>query len=387
MRVMYVASRFHTNQVPIVRGWIASGDEVLFVSQFAGGMEDYSDISPTILGYSALFGFVNRMYHDVKRDAIENSKIPTYFQAIYGWPSRSKAKDLLRKFKPDVVILRDRCMYTAVFSKLCKKLGICAILYNQSPYCGGETEKSDIAHRLIRNACPQIRMTPVYGKPCDTIATANSNPNDYYIPFVIEEHISPDKKVHYKDNRINILSVGKFEKRKHHKELFEAVRRLNRDDIRLIFVGENTRSAHQEYLDELLDMIKSSGIANQVVIKENLSLSEVYEMYAEADIYVLPSTGEFASISQLEAMSCSLPVIVSDTNGTGDCVTDDENGYRFKDKDFDDLYNKLNLIITDRDKLIQMGDASYRIVQDKYCFAKYKNAIEQIVNNTGEVKR
>ena len=111
-------------------------------------------------------------------------------------------------------------------------------------------------------------------------------------------------------------------------------------------------------------------------------------MYAEADLYVLPSTGEFASISQLEAMSCSLPVIVSDTNGTGDCVNDGENGYQFKDKDFDDLYSKLQLIISDRGKLSQMGDASYRIVQDKYCFAKYKSAIEQIVNETvGEVKR
>ena len=29
MRVAYVAPRFHTNQVPIIKGWVEDGDEVI----------------------------------------------------------------------------------------------------------------------------------------------------------------------------------------------------------------------------------------------------------------------------------------------------------------------------------------------------------------------
>ena len=40
MRVLYVAPRFHTNQIPIIRGWVKNGDQVLFISQFSGAVED-----------------------------------------------------------------------------------------------------------------------------------------------------------------------------------------------------------------------------------------------------------------------------------------------------------------------------------------------------------
>ena len=55
MRVLYVAPRFHTNQIPIIRGWVKNGDQVLFISQFSGAVEDYTDLQPVVLGYSKLF--------------------------------------------------------------------------------------------------------------------------------------------------------------------------------------------------------------------------------------------------------------------------------------------------------------------------------------------
>ena len=57
MRFLYVAPRYHTNQVPIIRGLKRKGHEVCFLSQYAGKVEDYSDLTPTVIGYSGFFLF------------------------------------------------------------------------------------------------------------------------------------------------------------------------------------------------------------------------------------------------------------------------------------------------------------------------------------------
>ena len=57
MKVMYMSHRYHTNQNTIVEGWKKHGDEVLFCSQYAGKIEDYSIIKPVVVGYSPIYRF------------------------------------------------------------------------------------------------------------------------------------------------------------------------------------------------------------------------------------------------------------------------------------------------------------------------------------------
>ena len=38
-----------------MRGLKARGHEILFLSQYAGKVEDYSDLHPVVIGYSRLF--------------------------------------------------------------------------------------------------------------------------------------------------------------------------------------------------------------------------------------------------------------------------------------------------------------------------------------------
>ena len=44
MRVLYMSHRFHNNQNDIMRGWLEKGDEVLFISQYAGKLEDHTAV-------------------------------------------------------------------------------------------------------------------------------------------------------------------------------------------------------------------------------------------------------------------------------------------------------------------------------------------------------
>ena len=106
---------------------------------------------------------------------------------------------------------------------------------------------------------------------------------------------------------------------------------------------------------------------------------EMDEEYKKADVCVIPSTDEPASVSQLEAMSFSLPVICSDANGGACYVEDGITGYHFMDCDQEDLERKLDLLLSDKDKMCDMGAAGYRAVIEKYGFERYYNGIMEIV--------
>ena len=115
-----------------------------------------------------------------------------------------------------------------------------------------------------------------------------------------------------------------------------------------------------------------------ITLLQNLKRDQVFEEYRKADLFVLPSTKERASVSQLEAMSCSLPIICSDTNGSACYVEKGVNGYLFRDSDLADLKDKLYKIISKKDYLVEMGKNSYDLVNEKYQFTNYYNSIMNI---------
>jgi glycosyltransferase involved in cell wall biosynthesis len=114
---------------------------------------------------------------------------------------------------------------------------------------------------------------------------------------------------------------------------------------------------------------------DMVTVKTNVPPERMAEEYLAADAYVIPSTLEMASVSQLEAMSYSLPVICSDTNGTACYVEDGVTGFLFKDCDKEDLEGKLDQLFCDRTRMMKMGAAGYDALVHKYNFQVYYDSV------------
>ena len=154
--------------------------------------------------------------------------------------------------------------------------------------------------------------------------------------------------------------------------------------LHLTLVGEVSTEYHKNYYNKVQAFIAKHHLENSVSCHTNCKPSDMADFYRSADLFVLPSTGEFASVSQLEAMSYSLPVIVSDTNGTACYIEDGQNGFLFRDKDKADLMKKITNIVADRDRLLRMGSCSYRLVCEKYSFDNYQKQIEQLAMQAAE---
>lgn len=362
MKFLYVAPRYHTNQMDIMKGLTESGHEVRFISHYAAIIEDYSCVTPIVLGYSWLYRLIDFLYMKVI-----HRKDPTavVFKIQHGFPPFGKLRKLICGFAPDLVILRERSVYSMAAYYICKKNGYPCILYNQNPLWS-EPAKTDLKHRLVDRMTPPLRMTPVMGekKPGMTVKE-----NDYFVPFVVNPQRAPKERTYFADGRVHILCIGKYEIRKHHLELLRAVEQLqNKYEICVTLVGEATNHFQKEYCEQVKKYVREHRMEQLVTVKTNVVRRDMEREYLAADLYVIPSTLEMASVSQLEAMSYSLPVICSDTNGTACYVEDGVTGFRFRDCDEADMLYKLDDMLSDRERMLSMGAAGYRAVVDKYNF-------------------
>lgn len=403
MNVLYIAPRYHTNQVPVIKGWLQNGHKVLFISQFAPDGEDYSDITPVILGYSGLFEGMIRIWKKAfkikkGREASEKEEFDLRIKA--GFPPKSRLFKLMDDFKPDLVILRERSIYNISATGWCKKHGVKCFLYNQSPLYDKPGSDAGLAKRMLKSMLPRLRMTPVMGntvgtEPGNTVGTDPEpggqtpplpvetvlQPNSYFVPFIAQPQ--PPKQRPYPGVPC-ILCVARYEERKQLFMLVDVLGKLKREiydehPFTVTITGEKISPDQAEYYEKLWDSAQKEGIGEITRLLENLPRSDVFELYENSDIFVLPSTRERASIAQLEAMSFSLPVICSDTNGSACYVENGVNGYHFKDLDSKDLYEKLKLMLTDPDKTARMGRESYRLVNEKYLFDNYFDAINKMI--------
>lgn len=377
MKILYVAPRYHTNQIPVMEGWLKNGHQVVFVSQVTNDSEDHSALTPIVLGYSGLFLFFFDIDNKIQKRTLQDDRFAV--SSKRGFPPYRKLKRIISEFEPDIAILRERSVYTAMAFNICKKYHIPAILYNQSPYWDTQDVRKSRIKKWTAPFFPEIRMTPVLG------VRGNGKihyDRAYYVPFVMEPYASIQEKEHFLDDKIQVICVAGYHDRKRLPLLLDAIERLQRTyPVHLSIVGEVITENQEKYFHYIEQYISERKLCDVVTLYQNYKRRQIFEQYKKSDLFVLPSTRERASISQLEAMSCSLPVICSDTNGSACQVENDRNGYLFRDESLEDLTEKIEKAIRDRNKLVEMGQASYKMVLHQYSFEIYQKSILQILHD------
>ena len=134
--------------------------------------------------------------------------------------------------------------------------------------------------------------------------------------------------------------VGRISKEKRIDVIVDAVKSL--DGVYLAVVGDGPSAAVYAGLH---------GKHNRIYCKPKfLSHSELAEVYASSDLHVTASEFETLGNTVLEAFACSIPVVVPNTQGFKDTVSDKNDGFLFQPANSDDakrfilqLKNDVNL--------------------------------------------
>lgn len=164
-------------------------------------------------------------------------------------------------------------------------------------------------------------------------------------------HSAPIQEL--RDGKLNILFVGRFEKRKGFEYLLKAYRQVKSSlpDSRLMAVGPGIR-LRNKYEKH----IRRHSIED-VVFPGYVPYADLPSYYTTADIVCFPATGrESFGIVLLEAMSAGRPVIASAIDGYQTVLTDGEEGLTVGPRDVEKLAQAIFRLASDEHLRRQMGE-------------------------------
>ena len=156
----------------------------------------------------------------------------------------------------------------------------------------------------------------------------------------------------FKDGKINLLFVGRLEKRKGLRYLLGALGQLtlDRSNLRLIVVGPGNpdRDSYR--------IISERNLTDKVIFTGRVSQDDLPRYYATADICCYPATGkESFGIVLLEAMASGKPIVASDIEGYASVLSNEREGFLVQRKDEEALAEGISRLIDNPSLRLRMG--------------------------------
>ena len=106
------------------------------------------------------------------------------------------------------------------------------------------------------------------------------------------------------------------------------------------------------------------------------SRSDVANLLAASDLFVLPSLWEGLSMALLEAMATGLPIVASEVSGTVQAIVPGEHGLLIPPGETEALVDAIAQVLSDPDRALAMGQAAKRRVIAE--FSAQKQAKEHL---------
>lgn len=203
---------------------------------------------------------------------------------------------------------------------------------------------------------------------------------------VIGNAVAPAKKPAYPSNEKDhhvIICVGNIDVRKNQLMLAEAFSRLTSDfpDWTLEFWGAD-RSLYAKHMKK---WIERNHLSCKIHI--NGKTNHVEDVYAEADIFCLPSRDEGFPLALTEAMAAGLPTVgFSDCTGVSDLIENGKSGFLVT-RSVDELAGALRKLMRQPSLRKEMGIAGRQAMKQyapEHIWNQWERVLEKAVK--GEFK-
>jgi len=157
------------------------------------------------------------------------------------------------------------------------------------------------------------------------------------------------------NGEVRLLYVGRISREKDLDLLANAYRRLRKEGlpVQLFVVG------HGPYSEALAKSLP------EAIFTGYLRGTELAAAYASADIFVFPSTTDTFGNVILEAQASGLPVVVSDSGGPKELVTDKATGLITRSHDVEDFTRAIRALVSDRALRQRIANSARNSVIDR----------------------
>ena len=182
------------------------------------------------------------------------------------------------------------------------------------------------------------------------------------------------EKTPARQGNLILLFVGQLIPRKGLKHLFNAIKLLSNEQrlrIKLEVLGEGPERA---LLEKLIADFGLNGIVN---LRGAQPYEKMGDFYSAADVFVLPTLGDYRALVGFEALSAGLPIIGSIFDGaSSEIIEEGVNGFAVDPRNEESLAKIIQLFLDKPELINKFGKESKRIA------AKYSVSVaaENLIN-------
>src|SRR3989344_351239 len=174
-----------------------------------------------------------------------------------------------------------------------------------------------------------------------------------------------------------ILVVSRLSSEKGLIYLIDALNLIKKEikNVKLIFAGKGPLRKYLEFY------VHSKGLSDDVLFLGHIPYSNLPDYYSSADVFVLPSLKEGLGLSIAEAMSCSVPVVASNTGGIPDLVLDGKTGLLVNPADSKRLAEAILTVLNDKRLASMMVHNAYKYIRQNYEKKKVMSRFISFIKN------
>lgn len=234
----------------------------------------------------------------------------------------------------DSVNIHD-CGFERYFPVLKNKYTVWQV--NDLPGCFGvgcaksrkETWKTILLRHLYKHYSKYVtRFTVNVSKNRDRIRAAFHRDADVLYCGIEPIGITKDSPVsvaNFKNNKLHLLSSGVFFPYRNYETQIDIVDNLKKQgiDVHLNIIGATDR--HENYSSYIKKLISERGLSDNITICGQVDESEFRRLHSMADIFIFINIDQSWGLAVFEAMSCGIPVIVSESVGATEILSNGKN--------------------------------------------------------------
>lgn len=186
-----------------------------------------------------------------------------------------------------------------------------------------------------------------------------------FVPVEPAEKIALRKKLDLPQDATMVIYTGRLVSYKGLPLLLRVWNEIRRkhENMLLILAGTGGLDIHN-CEKELQEFVKANGLENQVLFTGTVQNVPAY--LQASDLFVFPTENDAFPSSIVEAMACGLPVITTPIGAIKIIVTDMETGLLIQPGNSEQLFQALDVMLSDKVLASRLGEAARQSVQDLY---------------------
>ena len=155
---------------------------------------------------------------------------------------------------------------------------------------------------------------------------------------------------------------------------------MNLDNAELWIIGPLDYLKEDKKFKRFINKFNNKNI----IYFNSINSNKLAEYFSQCSVLVLPSISDGFGIVVVQAMSCNLPVILSENTGARDIIKNGYNGFLVETRNINALSEKIKYFYKNPEINKEMGKNALETVKNNYKANDYRVRWQNILNKLEE---